>query len=672
MEEPTMKGSRSVLAVCAAAALAAATDQTFAERTSVTIPVGEYQVSAMRGGAQVTAEGFGSLLVPGKPKLPSRIFAVAIPPGAEVTGVTADAGEGVVLPGRYVVPPAPLPRVISEQDPGANPERLRMYEQNRDAVYGSDDAYPAEIAQFVRRAGYRKYNLVDVRVAPFAYHPRSGRLVFHPQITVHVDYELPDREVEVIDDNLQRTEQVARRIILNYDDASAWYPQRGAATSGLHDLVIVTADWLTTSVAPLVEWETSKGRTVEVVTTTSIGAGFTGYDLAEKIRNFLRLRYLGGEWGIEDVLIVGHYDHVPMRLTAQEIGYGRPETDYYYAELSLPDTLSWDADVDRLWGENSDPVDFYAEVNVGRIPWSDPGTVQAICEKTVAYEQNQDPAFKKNILLLGAFFWNDDPHPRTDTAYLQEAVAARPWMADWTKTRMYEQNAECHSSFPCDYPLLGENVMSVLPTGMYAFVNYAGHGSPVSSHVYGLGMPAFIHADWSWSLSDEYPAIMFADACSNSDTGYLNIGQAMMRHGGVGFLGSTQEAYGCPAWDDPMDGSTQSLSYFFAGYVTSCEYTLGQAHQQALLDMYTYGLWSNTPLYELFEWGAIWGNPNLAMGDPAGPSCPADLSGDDVVDVGDFLMLLAAWGTPGGDIDGDGDTGITDFLQLLSQWGPCP
>jgi hypothetical protein len=55
-----------------------------------------------------------------------------------------------------------------------------------------------------------------------------------------------------------------------------------------------------------------------------------------------------------------------------------------------------------------------------------------------------------------------------------------------------------------------------------------------------------------------------------------------------------------------------------------------------------------------------------------GDACPADLSGDGVVNVSDFLLLLAAWGTPDGDIDGDGDTGVTDFLELLSAWGPCP
>ena len=52
----------------------------------------------------------------------------------------------------------------------------------------------------------------------------------------------------------------------------------------------------------------------------------------------------------------------------------------------------------------------------------------------------------------------------------------------------------------------------------------------------------------------------------------------------------------------------------------------------------------------------------------------ADLDGNGIVNIVDFLALLAAWNTdPGGppDLDGDGNVGITDFLELLSQWGPC-
>ncbi|MHC4416318.1 MAG: C25 family cysteine peptidase [Planctomycetota bacterium] len=669
-----MNRSHGLLALIAAAsalpAFPARADITV-ERTSVAIPVGQYTITATPQGPKITVEGFGALLIPGKPQLPSRIFAIAIPPGADIIEITYDAGNGVVLPGRYAVPPAPLPRVIGEEDPAVTERHRQTYERNHDAVYGSDDAYPADVAKLVRRAGYRKYNLVDVRVAPFAYHPRSRRLVFYPKITVHVDYAMPRRPAEAIVDDLAHTEKIAREIIINYDAAAAWYPRGRSASRGLHDFVIITLDSLTSSVTPLIDWQDAKGRTVEVVTTSWINASYGGYDLAERMRSFLRDKYPSGQWGIEDVLLVGHYDDVPMRLTWQDIGYGRPETDFYHAELSLPDHLSWDADVDRRWGEDSDPIDFYAEVNVGRIPWSDPAKVLGICEKSAAYELNDDPAFKKNILLLGAFFWNDDPHPRTDTAVLMEAKVDQPWMSDWTMTRMYEQNADCWSTYACDYPLLHQNVMTVWPTGRFAFVNYAGHGSPTSSHIYGLGMPAFITASDCSSLDDDYPAIIFADACSNSDTDHLNIGQAMMGRGAVGFLGSTKVAFGRPGWEDPYDGSTQSLDYFFTTYVTSGDYTQGQAHQRALRNMYNYGLWS-APKYETFEWGALWGNPDLGMGTAAQDPCPADLNGDEVVNVNDLLLLLAAWGTPNGDIDGDGDTGIGDLLLLLAAWGPCP
>ncbi len=54
------------------------------------------------------------------------------------------------------------------------------------------------------------------------------------------------------------------------------------------------------------------------------------------------------------------------------------------------------------------------------------------------------------------------------------------------------------------------------------------------------------------SLNDEYPAIIFADACSNSDTDDLNIGQAMLKQGAVGFLGSTKVAYGMQGGMTPM------------------------------------------------------------------------------------------------------------------------
>jgi hypothetical protein len=585
-----------------------------AEVLSVTVPVGAYSVEQGEEGQTVRVEGYGRLFIPGKPNLPSKIFAIAIPPGAEVTRVSFELNQGTTLPGTFQIPPSPLPRVITQEDPLLYERELRRYRENYASVYESDDPYPASVGEYVRPAGFRKYSLVDVRVTPVTYRPQSGQLTFYSQVTVHVEYAIAKDFTpgSALSDNIPRQERIAQEIILNYGQAQSWYPNLSGSKDN-YDFVIVTLDALTSAVTPLASWEMTKGRTVNVVTTSWISANYTGYDLAEKIRNFLRDKYPSGQWGIEDVLLVGHYDDVPMRRTEQNVGYGKPETDFYYAELSLPDNQSWDSDQDHLWGENSDPIDFYNEVNVGRIPWSDPTTVQHICEKSVAYEQNDDPSFKKNILLLGAFFWDNDPNPQTDNAVLMEAKVDQPWMADWTMTRMYEQG---YSSYPMDYNLNFSNVRNVWSSNTFAFVNWAGHGSETGSYIYHSTGEAFVSTSTCSYLNDDYPAICFADACSNSDTDYLNLGQAMLQRGAVGFVGATKVALGCPGWNDPYDGSSQSLDYFFTTYVTSGDYTQGQALQRALRDMYTNGLWDYQN-YETFEWGALWGNPDLGMPAPA-------------------------------------------------------
>jgi hypothetical protein len=65
-------------------------------------------------------------------------------------------------------------------------------------------------------------------------------------------------------------------------------------------------------------------------------------------------------------------------------------------------------------------------------------------------------------------------------------------------------------------------------------------------------------------------------------------------------------------------------------------------------------------------------------------TCPADITGlggepDGVIDILDFLELLAQWGSSGcADFTGaapgvpDGVVDILDFLELLASWGPCP
>jgi hypothetical protein len=68
------------------------------------------------------------------------------------------------------------------------------------------------------------------------------------------------------------------------------------------------------------------------------------------------------------------------------------------------------------------------------------------------------------------------------------------------------------------------------------------------------------------------------------------------------------------------------------------------------------------------------GGPGI-YGCPQFPACPWDCArpADKMVNVVDFLALLAQWGTPGTcDFNNSGVVDIVDFLKLLAQWGPCP
>jgi len=355
------------------------------ESISVTIPIGKYEIKTIRDGQEILINDFGRLSTPGEPNIPSKIFAIAIPPGAEVIDVAYDAEEVVIIPGAYNISPVLLPQLMDDENRFSSEMNLEIFGETFNSIYSSDNLYPAEAVEFVRTAKYRKYDLVDVRVTPIAYRPLSGQLEYYPEITIYVEYTMPEKKCWEIVDHVINSEQISKEIIVNYKQAQNWFPISNVPIKGAHDFVIITLDSLESAVMSIVNWETAKSRTVKVVNISWIDLNYEGFDLAEKIRNFLRDKYPSEDWGIEDVLIVGHWDDIPMRLTSQQINmnYNKPETDYYYAELSFPDSESWDIDDDHFYGENSDPIDFYGEVNVGRIPWSDPEIVENICEKSV-------------------------------------------------------------------------------------------------------------------------------------------------------------------------------------------------------------------------------------------------------------------------------------------------
>ena len=437
----------------------------------LTVPVGEYHLEQTENASEhrLYMDGYGTTTDKGAPWLPSRIFPVALPPGTIFQSLEVRAERGQVINGTWNISPKPAPRPITDSNSEVIEHHQKEYDDNYAAIYGQGAVYPEAIAEFVRSGSFRKYNLADIRVTPVQYDTTTKNLTVFNNIEIVVRYiddpSLKGTGYKPINDNSPRMEAQAEQMILNYQQAQNWYG-RTPRTRGLHEFVIITTNALISSVQPLIDIEETKGRTTYIATVEWINSNYSGRDLEEKMRTFLRDKYPTAEWGITDVCLVGHHSDVPMREVDQDLGYGKPLTDFYFAELSNPDSSNWDSNNNNRWWDSSDNADYYNEVNVGRIPWSNATTVNAICQKSANFELIDDPSFKESILFLGGFFWEN-----TDNAVLMEAIAAEPWMSSWNQYRMYEQNGTVYSTYPCDQELTHNNVRSAWPIGTYCFVD---------------------------------------------------------------------------------------------------------------------------------------------------------------------------------------------------------
>jgi hypothetical protein len=67
--------------------------------------------------------------------------------------------------------------------------------------------------------------------------------------------------------------------------------------------------------------------------------------------------------------------------------------------------------------------------------------------------------------------------------------------------------------------------------------------------------------------------------------------------------------------------------------------------------------------------GGFW-----AAASPGVEPCPADITGDNVVNITDLLAVISAWGQTGphpADVNGDNTVNISDLLAVISEWGMC-
>lgn len=162
------------------------------------------------------------------------------------------------------------------------------------------------------------------------------------------------------------------------------------------DYLIVTPSALVPAFDTFVFWRTRLGLRTDVVAIESIQACVPGRDSPERLRNFIRIcrDSLGTQW----VLLAGSIDLIPVRVayTPGNLTDFSP-CDLYFSDLDG----TWDADNDSIFGEESDSVDLYADVFVGRAPVASIAEARAVANKWIRMDREPAPSYLTKLLQVG-------------------------------------------------------------------------------------------------------------------------------------------------------------------------------------------------------------------------------------------------------------------------------
>ncbi len=445
----------------------------------------EVTLEKLNGSAHFT--GAALTTIPGYPALPVTEINFLLPDEADLSTVTAYIEEDyqeTVYSEEWDVKPAP-PDLCGEDMTPCWPSSVNIIDGRDTDIYSKNSYINGKYVDTVTTGKTSGYKLVRVKVLLFDYNPVAGRLKKLENARLTVTFSGGDNEITIPSklspNKLQALSNLPEKIV-NYDEIE--FINNNVAFSAIagndqNKYYIITTDTIYSSSGQMKRFIASKmarGFEVHLVTeeysvisnalTLETGwageVGLTGYEAAEKIRNYLvsrqnKIDYLlligdphPGECTGQDAdgdYLPGYKCHdggdIPMKwISSKALSTsvaGEPcstdkaePSDFYYADLSS----DWDHDKDKLVGNDvtvycydssatsaencndwrtekldgaierisdSKYIDRTAEVIVGRIPVynNNIDNLDSILLKTIAYENStkENAAWRKKIFL---------------------------------------------------------------------------------------------------------------------------------------------------------------------------------------------------------------------------------------------------------------------------------
>jgi hypothetical protein len=187
--------------------------------------------------------------------------------------------------------------------------------------------------------------------------------------------------------------------------------------SNNYDMVIICPQDYSQTLTELVDHKKNFNIETFIINTEYIYNEFEGRDNVEKIKYFIK--YSIENWNVTHVLLVGGIEKIPARYT--HIFYEDFDlyhipiewifpSDLYYADIynSNGSFSSWDTNNNNVfaeynWDGNNDEIDFYPDINVGRLACINVDEVEICVKKIISYEREKafTKEWFKNITYIG-------------------------------------------------------------------------------------------------------------------------------------------------------------------------------------------------------------------------------------------------------------------------------
>ena len=512
---------------------------------------------------QITYEDCELNLEIGAPQIPVKIISFSLPENTKIADVKIVSSKKEYLSNKYNIIPVQQPQPLSKDTKNISfTEPNARYQQN---------VYPKNIVSISKNGYLSGYNIGNIIVYPIQYVPKEKKVLFYSKMEFEIVLE------DIQNNQLSRSrqnpiitkiiEKGLKELVVNKQDIVKNRPIMRTCKSNLpdedHSYIIITSTDYENAFIPLKEWKDKKGLSAKIVTTSYIYSNYSGFDDAEKIRNFIIDAYQN--WGTGWVLLGGDIYVVPHRVAfAMESQAGIHPSDedeipcdLYFADLDG----TWDANDNHIYGELDDEIDLYPDIFVGRASVDSYIEAENFVDKLLIYEKTPPIDYQLNMLFLAEILWQN---PYTNSGLGKDFIDDM-YVPDRFDpiTKLYE----------ADGNLSVASAKSAMNEGQ-SVINHNGHAF---YGVMGMGNGYFAYYDADNLINAPKFFILYSIGCWPAAFDYDCIAEHFITNpngGAIAFVGNSRYGWGSPG--NPTFGYSDRYDQQFFNFLFNMNmYNLG-------------------------------------------------------------------------------------------------